>query len=799
MSNPPASPGRRPASAVAELGVILSVITAFVGAALVWVNRPAAIEPAGSIIATAEHAEIYGLLARGFLRGQLSLDVEPPPELIQAANPYDPAQRPKVPYPHDASLYHGRFYAYFGPAPALLAYTPWRALTGRDLPTPWAVLGFATLAFLALVSLFRAVADEAYPDAPSSLRLAAILALGSTSMLLPLVRRPAVYEAAIAAGAAAMLWALYAAWRGRHPARQIQGGLWCGLLLGVAIASRPTFGLAALPAWMILSGTAEGRNVTLRWHRGVTAAVIGGGAVVSLLLIYNYARFGSPFEFGQKYQLASLNENTVQHFGLRFLRTQAWLYLLSPLQWSAFFPFVAVMPLTARPEGFGMHELSFGLLTNLPFLGLAAWTYAQAGRQRTRNPIAAPLLIGLVAALGPMLLYYYSTIRYQTEFAVWIALAAALGALEFGRGRYQRALIWVLSLAASGVVALVCVQAYEPDPYRLSRFIEPLARIMNKPARAWRDIHGLAPGPVVFDLAPGQPAPTTDRFLLRVEGPANEAESLLIGPSTNGGTRLIVRREGSARGEASVELPTLPPESAGSLVVSLSSLYPHNESEMEGNLTPAAFRSLKHWVRIDYHGLHLMALAVPPLEWQTERVLARTEDLAGAGWPAYARIKAVHRAPPTPVLAPAEPWGGVRITWRPLGGEAGQSLPLGATGQAGEANFLFLRTEPNHTIRFGYDHWGKPLVLSPPITLDAEPEQTIEFWMPSLVSDRLATPLVVYVNGKRVWSIRVPFFPATAPERFILRNPIGGSSCTTVFPNGQITARGLPHPAPDTP
>mgnify|MGYP003341686041 CR=1 FL=1 len=99
-----------------------AVLAGFFLATLIWQQRPRAAEPPGSIIVTTEHAEIYGLLARGFLRGQLDLDLVPDPALTAAANPYDPALRPKVWYPHDASLFNGKFYAYFGPAPAVLAY-----------------------------------------------------------------------------------------------------------------------------------------------------------------------------------------------------------------------------------------------------------------------------------------------------------------------------------------------------------------------------------------------------------------------------------------------------------------------------------------------------------------------------------------------------------------------------------------------------------------------------------------------------------------------------------------------------
>src|SRR5207248_6297600 len=47
--------------------------------------------------------------------------------LLALADPYDPAQN--APYRlHDASLYHGRYYLYFGPTPVALLYLPLRAV-----------------------------------------------------------------------------------------------------------------------------------------------------------------------------------------------------------------------------------------------------------------------------------------------------------------------------------------------------------------------------------------------------------------------------------------------------------------------------------------------------------------------------------------------------------------------------------------------------------------------------------------------------------------------------------------------
>ena len=61
-----------------------------------------------------------------FLHGQLSLLQPPDPRLVALPNPYDSKQRKSIPFIWDSSLYKGKFYLYWGPAPALiLALTEW--------------------------------------------------------------------------------------------------------------------------------------------------------------------------------------------------------------------------------------------------------------------------------------------------------------------------------------------------------------------------------------------------------------------------------------------------------------------------------------------------------------------------------------------------------------------------------------------------------------------------------------------------------------------------------------------------
>jgi hypothetical protein len=93
----------------------------------------------------------YNLLVDGFLQGHLYLPIAPNPKLLQTADPLNPEQN--APYRlHDISLYRGKFYFYFGAAPAVTLMLPFRLLTHTHMPENLAV---AVFLFGGLVGLFR--------------------------------------------------------------------------------------------------------------------------------------------------------------------------------------------------------------------------------------------------------------------------------------------------------------------------------------------------------------------------------------------------------------------------------------------------------------------------------------------------------------------------------------------------------------------------------------------------------------------------------------------------------------------
>ena len=171
-----------------------------------------------------------------------------PPELLALDDPYDPAQN--APWRlHDASLYDGRYYLYFGPTPVVLVYLPLR-LVGVDASEALAAatLGFA--GFLFALALMRFLIDRYRPRTSLATQVVAALLLGLANVVPFLLRRPAVYEVAIAGGYACLMAGLHltltAVLRDRPSLWRLAAG---SLALGLAVGARPNL-IVALPIWI---------------------------------------------------------------------------------------------------------------------------------------------------------------------------------------------------------------------------------------------------------------------------------------------------------------------------------------------------------------------------------------------------------------------------------------------------------------------------------------------------------------------------------------------------------------------
>lgn len=366
----------------------------------------------------------YDLLARGFLSGHLYTPVQPSPELLALRDPWDPHVPDALRW-QDMVLYNGRYYLYFGAAPAALLFAPWRALTGNDLPEPFALCLLCFGGFLFSCGALMRTLDLAQARPPTWFVAVLFLGLGVCQSAPFLLNRAAVYEIAIASGYFFVAGGLFFLARGIGPDGRTWNLATAGLMFGLAVGSRPHLILAGAVALCALALSQRGRRELLAFAAGW--ALIGSG-----IALYNYERFGNPLEFGFRYQLAGPGQNRVEIAG-RNLVPGAYYMLLSRPEFSGVFPWMRMVfrfPFDSAerhplpPDYFV--EPTVGALWTAPFL-LAVFAL---GTKRAKNPAETRLVIGTALASGAAILLFLmsthlATHRYEVDFVPWLVFAAA--------------------------------------------------------------------------------------------------------------------------------------------------------------------------------------------------------------------------------------------------------------------------------------------------------------------------------------------------------------------------------------
>ncbi|MCX6934392.1 MAG: hypothetical protein NTZ29_17185, partial [Verrucomicrobia bacterium] len=313
----------------------------------------------------------YAHLVDGYLAGHTHLSRAPAPELLALADPYDPKTNADY-RAWDASLYQGKFYLYFGPAPALLTMLPWKLLTGHMLPQ-WAAAAWLSIAGFGVLSLLLAgIRRQWFPaTTPAQLGCAVLLA-GHICWLPVILRRPAFWELPIITAVALFWSALYCLWRFRPDRPSALWALAGGTALALMPAARPTYAIAAIFliafwAWPLLRPRLDGPRLR------VLAALFAPPVAAAVSLVaYNVLRFGRPLEFGQGYQLWGADFRGIDLFSAGNVLTNVWFYLCALPDLSPYFPFLRTVNQGALPAGYlGTEELP-GLLFTMPALLLGA-------------------------------------------------------------------------------------------------------------------------------------------------------------------------------------------------------------------------------------------------------------------------------------------------------------------------------------------------------------------------------------------------------------------------------------------
>ena len=416
------------------------VIAALVTAAFYgWSLSP---DPPDAGIRHVSH-KYFAWQAEGWLSGRLDLPRTVPAGLLALPDPYDPDANRSFRMGgtegvHDLSLYKGKLHLYWGPTPTLVAFLPWRILSGGNLPAAWASWAFAFAGWLAGAVLVTRAARRHFPTAPPVVVFAALIGIAVCSWSAVVLRRASVWEVPIFAACCfgALTWWLLA-----ESSWAVRGSQWrwlaaASLAWGLAVGARPIWVVASagllVPIWLERAHWRE-----KEFRRLVLAAAVPFGVCVFALLLHNAARFGHPLEFGQRWQLADARVENARLFAPEYVGFNLHAYLFSVPRLVAYFPFLLPAPATVPPPGHFGTEFVYGVFVTLPWLWLAL-----LAPRRALVPAFMPAAISAVCVLAVLALFAGVTARYQLEIALPLAILAGLGVLALDSERRRLRWLW---------------------------------------------------------------------------------------------------------------------------------------------------------------------------------------------------------------------------------------------------------------------------------------------------------------------------------------------------------------------
>jgi hypothetical protein len=743
--------------------------------------------------ATPRPQSLYGYLTEALLSGQLHFQVEPDPRLLQLTDPY--AGNQGIPRLHDATLFHGRYYIYFGVTPVAVLFAPWKLLAGSYLRDGTAIVLFAFAGFVAATGLWVCGARRYFPGlAPAWLALGIVM-LGFGNYSFFLIQTPDVYQVPIACAYACLMAALgllalaAAARRLRARAAALAGA---GLAWALAVGARPDYVLG-LPALALAAG--------LLWRDARKRGAGRGNpwmlplacftpllAVGGLLAAYNYARFGSIFETGWKYQLAAVDQRGVAPASLAYVPSGLRAFLLTPAHYSLYFPFVS------SPGD------AFGILFLAPFAVVCAGYPLTLrdpilGRDPAWRAVGGAAFLAVALHFAAICFFWWRADRYVLDV---LPAAVLLGLLVAGRAwaarRWPGAIL--AALAAATLLQSVFV-ALALHPGRLPN----LARALDTPVAAAERLLGVPEGPVEMTVlfpppftGPSEPLVATgngaDLIYLRHPDPAHVQFGFYHRGSGGPVSRLI----------------PIDPDRPHALLIDLGSLYPPASHPLFAGWPSAKIEALRRRLLVRMDGAAVLQTAAPfypsdPLQ----TFIGRNPYDDNVPRPVFGgRILALKRRglPSPSEIAPVWSGGPVRLALRFPAFHASYGEPLLSTGHPGSGDLVYVTYLGSGRVRFGHDSTGNGAVETATLACDSAAEHILDIDLGSLHAAASAgepAPFRLRFDGRLLISTLRPFHPASPVETAFGLNAAGSSAAAGSFSGPKLEAaalEALPGPPP---
>ncbi|MFR4475882.1 MAG: hypothetical protein ACLT3Y_00655 [Ruminococcus callidus] len=390
-----------------------------------------------------------------FENGQISLLKEVDDALLQVENPYDWGMRndsgAKAEWDH--VFYDGKYYSYYGIAPVVAVSAVSQAdrtLLLHEPVYPAVQPGGTAVPGNGISGIRQALVQ----NVSAGNIIAGMAILFSSCGIWYSVGRTLFYEISIPPDSPLWHWALIS-----FSSNVLSEGkvslartALASLFLGIAVLCRPTLAVYAVVAVLyFLYAIPKSGNVLVQAEDGTSSLAVRKPRRIAYVLcaalpllalgitqmVYNYARFGSPLDFGIQYSL-TINDFTHSQYHTSFVLIGLWNYLFAPPQFLPEYPYISTPFSKLDTNGFYFND--DGNTSGILFLAIpvAAYLLARAALRRlpdTKTRWKYGVMVGLPCVVMPLVIICSiwesgCAVRYTADFS-WEILLGALTILFF--------------------------------------------------------------------------------------------------------------------------------------------------------------------------------------------------------------------------------------------------------------------------------------------------------------------------------------------------------------------------------
>lgn len=389
----------------------------------------------------------YQHLAEALAQGSFALLEEPSDTLKNMENPYDSEYRNDEMirtgegFLWDHAYYNGKYYIYFGVVPVLLFYLPYYLLTGEHLMHHVVIFITAGLYIVGILMLFHEMIKRWYKNCSVGMWFMSLMLFLVGSECFYLIKRPDIYAVPIFMASAFGIWGIVFCMKALKE-RLSAGCLLMGSLCFALIAGcRPQQFLMAGIAVILLYRYVFPLSYwkTAGGVKNLLAMAAPMAIVAAGLMYYNYARFGSPFDFGATYNLTL---NDMRYRGWVWDRVPLGLvaYFFWPIRLKPDYPFIDSVYLNSTYMGVTIQEPAYGgIFAIAPFFVMCFGAFLFHRELKKYNKVT--WLIAVYSVAAAVIIAVADTqmagivMRYYTDYVPLLGLAAVIvtwGAMEEG-------------------------------------------------------------------------------------------------------------------------------------------------------------------------------------------------------------------------------------------------------------------------------------------------------------------------------------------------------------------------------